>query len=271
MPQPMQNLEDNSDPTPTMNKALALIAKSFKFNTIPTNNNQRSSLIPRNSQIAQPDINTSQDIKMQMVDYNVGNQVRQNDVQNEGNEYRNGNVVTALAEGNGINGNLIRCYNCQEIQSTLEEFKFMTAADAHEEKERVKINCTSEDTLQQASTSRTQSDNAPVYDSDRSTECLVTANHDVCVLNYVNDMNSRADNQSDNVSKRENQKEHKANVRKLKELGSKGSLASYRTSKPITCLRWIPTGRIFAMCGKLTASSNIKNKQRVFEFHFSSW
>ncbi|GJT13788.1 gag-pol polyprotein [Tanacetum coccineum] len=179
-------------------------------------------------------MNTSQKIKMQMVDDNVGNQVRQNAVQNDGNEvgknvvqnpsiqivenmnglsvvseianqYGNGNVVTAPAEGNGngINGNPIRCYNCrgeghyasnctvkprkqdaaylqqqlqitQEeeagIQSTQEEFEFMAIADAYEETDRVKVNCTSEDTLQQASTSGTQSDNAPVYDSDGSTE-----------------------------------------------------------------------------------------------------
>ncbi|GJT15945.1 hypothetical protein Tco_0874651 [Tanacetum coccineum] len=228
MPQPMQNLEDNLDPTAAMNTALALLTKAFKFNTIPTNNNQRSSLIPRNSQIAQPDVNTSQDIKMQMVDDNVGNHVRQNDVQNDRNEigqnavqnsgiqnvenmnrhsvvskianqYGNGNVVTAPAEGNGngINGNLIRCYNCrgeghyasnftvkprkrdaaylqqqlqivQEeeagIQNTQKEFKFMATTDAYEETKRVKVNCTSKDTLQQASTSGTQSDNAPVYD-----------------------------------------------------------------------------------------------------------
>ncbi|GJR83932.1 hypothetical protein Tco_0154717 [Tanacetum coccineum] len=68
-------------------------------------------------------------------------------------------------------------------------------------------------------------------------QCLVTANHDVCVLNYVNDMNSRADNQSANVSIRENQKKHKANAKKSKELGSKESLASSRPSKPRTCLR----------------------------------
>ncbi|GKF18213.1 RNA-directed DNA polymerase, eukaryota, reverse transcriptase zinc-binding domain protein [Tanacetum coccineum] len=121
------------------------------------------------------------------------------------NQYGNGNVVTAPAEGNGngINGNPVRCYNyrgeghyaskctvkpkkqdaaylqqqlqiAQEeeagIQSTQEEFEFMAAADAYEETERVKVNCTSEDTLQQASTSGTQSDNAPVYDSDGSTE-----------------------------------------------------------------------------------------------------
>ncbi|GJV81377.1 hypothetical protein Tco_1517247 [Tanacetum coccineum] len=121
------------------------------------------------------------------------------------NQYGNGNVVIAPAEGNGngINGNPIRFYKCQGechyasnctvksrkqdvaylqqqlqiaqeeeagIQSTQEEFEFMTTADAHEETYRVKVNCTSKDTLQQASTSRTQSDNAPIYDSDGSTE-----------------------------------------------------------------------------------------------------
>ncbi|GKE57702.1 hypothetical protein Tco_1496887 [Tanacetum coccineum] len=88
----------------------------------------------------------------------------------------------------------------------------------------------------------------------------ITENHDVYVLNYVNDMNSRVDNQSANVTIRENQKKYKANAKNSKELGSKGSLASSRHSKPRTCLRWIPTGRIFAMCGKLTASSNTENK-----------
>nr|GFC91685.1 hypothetical protein [Tanacetum cinerariifolium] len=150
----------------------------FKVNTIRTNNNQKSSLIPRNIQIAQLGMNTSQDIKMKMVDDNVGNQVRHNAVQNDGNEYGNRNVVTSSAEGNGngINGNSIRCYNCQGeghyasncivkprkwdaaylqqqlqiaqeeeagIQSTQEEFEFMAAADAYEETKRVKVNCTS--------------------------------------------------------------------------------------------------------------------------------
>ncbi|GKA82114.1 hypothetical protein Tco_0788862, partial [Tanacetum coccineum] len=253
------------------------------------------------------------------------------------------------------------------IQSTQKEFKFMAATDAYKETKRVKVNCTSKDTLQQASTSGTQSDNAPYTDLqtelNRSKEklenciikkekeyavrwnnyerlqaqlgdlkgkssdtqcasntldplsqkpkddnvslesqrvnntaktrrlhpkssclsnnvekieenhrnskipknqnhmssecnnitlairnaksenvyvmckqCLVTANHDVCVLNYVNDMNSHADNQTANVPIRENQKKHKANARNRKELGFTGSLASSRPSKPKTCL-----------------------------------
>nr|GEV32113.1 hypothetical protein [Tanacetum cinerariifolium] len=268
--QPMQNTKDTSDLTTAMNMALDRIAKALWLNkTIPTTNNQRCSSNPSITQISQQEIT---------------------------NQYGNGNVVTTPFDGNGdgINGNPKRCYNCrgeghyasnctiksrkrdaaylqqhlqitQEeeagIQSTQEEFEFMTAADAHEETTRVKVKCTSEDTLQQASTSITQSNSAPVYDSDRSAkQCLVTANHDVCVLIYVHDMNSRADNQSSNVSIHENQKKHKANSNKSKELGSKESLPSSRPSKPRTCLKWIPTGTIFAMCGKLIASSNTENK-----------
>ncbi|GKB54657.1 hypothetical protein Tco_0905410 [Tanacetum coccineum] len=500
MQQPMQNLKDSSDPTTIMNMTLALIAKAFKVNTIPTNNNQRSSLIPRNSQIAQSGMNTSQDIKMQMVDDNVGNQVRHNAVQNDGNEvgknvvqnpsiqivenmkglsvvleianqYGNGNVETAPAEGNGNgkNGNLIRCYNYRG------EGHYASNCTMLMKKQRVKVNCTSEDTLQQASTSGTLSENAPVYDSDRSTKVPKDENcydHDIfnmlthevqytdlqteldpyndmqqkieqlqaqlgdlkgkssdtqCASNTLDPMSQKLEDEnvslefqvsepkgttkgmrtntmftkqsilgkppsssykpklysvtpfpkslvlpkvdkknalskqvtsnsapstreskvvqtvnviaprifrtnpsktssvdnivpkkpvktsvrikpitvsqlnvihkqqvnSDsngfsstrvnniaktrrphprsnsntdrvpsnaNVSIHENQKKHKANAKKSKELGSKGSLASSRPNKPRTCLRWIPTGRIFSMCGKLTASSNTKNK-----------
>ncbi|GJT77110.1 hypothetical protein Tco_1043835 [Tanacetum coccineum] len=199
--QPVQNTKDNSDLTTTMNMALNRITKALMLNkTIPTTDNQRSSSNPSITQIAKPG-------------QFAGNQSGKNAVQNVrkmngisvvleiANQYGNGNVVTTPAEGNGngINGNPIRCYNCrgeghyasnytvksrkrdaaylqqqlqiaQEekagIQSTQEEFEFMTTADDHEETERVKVNCTSEDTLQQASISGTQSDNALVYDSD---------------------------------------------------------------------------------------------------------
>nr|GFD07336.1 hypothetical protein [Tanacetum cinerariifolium] len=54
--QPMQNPEDITNPTTTMNMALALMAKAFKINySTPTNNNQRILSNPRNRQIAQPE------------------------------------------------------------------------------------------------------------------------------------------------------------------------------------------------------------------------
>ncbi|GKC74245.1 hypothetical protein Tco_1120128, partial [Tanacetum coccineum] len=92
----------------------------------------------------------------------------------------------------------------------------------------------------------------------------ITANHHVCVLNYVNDMNSRADNQSANVTIHENPKKYKANAKNSKELGSKGSLASSRPSKPRTCFRWIPTGRIFAMCDNASTSNPSEPSSKGF-------
>nr|GEU38766.1 hypothetical protein [Tanacetum cinerariifolium] len=47
-------------------------------------------------------------------------------------------------------------------------------------------------------------------------QCLITSNHDVCVLNYVNGMNSCVNNLYDNVSKTTNQKKHKLTVTKPK-------------------------------------------------------
>ncbi|GJW04605.1 hypothetical protein Tco_1563461 [Tanacetum coccineum] len=85
-------------------------------------------------------------------------------------------------------------------------------------------------------------------------QCLITANHDVCVLKYVNDMNSCGDKHSANVSKIANQKKHKPKVKKPKKLGSKERLASPKPSKPRSCLRWSPT-RIFDLKGKIIASS----------------
>nr|GEU64898.1 hypothetical protein [Tanacetum cinerariifolium] len=123
------------------------------------------------------------------------------------NQYGNGNVETTLAEGNGKGHYASNCivkprkwdatYLLQQlqialeeealIQRTQEEFKFMAAADAYEETKRVKVNCTLEDTLQQASTSGSQSDNAPVYDSDGSTEVPKDKNsYDRDIFNMLN-------------------------------------------------------------------------------------
>nr|GEU29455.1 hypothetical protein [Tanacetum cinerariifolium] len=99
-------------------------------------------------------------------------------------------------------------------------------------------------------TRRSQSRNNPKNDKNKKSnviyatckQCLITAN-DECVLLYVNGMKSRKKNKSDNVLKSENQKKHKANVKKLKKLGSKESLSLPRPIKPRTCLRWLSTGR----------------------------
>ncbi|GKB58840.1 retrovirus-related pol polyprotein from transposon TNT 1-94 [Tanacetum coccineum] len=193
-------------------------------------------------------MNMDQDRQMLMVDDNVGKQFRQNAVQNVGNlvgqnavqnqgiqnignqnglsvisgianQQGNGNVVAARAEGNGngINGNPIRCYNCQGvdhyasnctvkprkrdaaylqkqmqiaqkeeagIQLTSEEFDFMAAIGACEETERANVNCTLENNLQQAKTFGTQSDKALVYDSDGSAEVHLSENcHDNEIFN----------------------------------------------------------------------------------------
>ncbi|GJX87516.1 hypothetical protein Tco_0339530 [Tanacetum coccineum] len=85
-------------------------------------------------------------------------------------------------------------------------------------------------------------------------QCLITTNHDVYVLNYVNGMNSA------NVSKTTNQKKHKPQVKKLKKVGSKERLASPKPSKPRICLRWSPTRRIFYLCGKIIESRDSKCK-----------
>ncbi|GKG21429.1 hypothetical protein Tco_0384024, partial [Tanacetum coccineum] len=56
------------------------------------------------------------------------------------------------------------------IQLNYEEFDFMAAADAYDKIEKVNANYNLQDNLQQPSTSGTQTDSAPVYDSDGSAE-----------------------------------------------------------------------------------------------------
>ncbi|GKC06509.1 hypothetical protein Tco_0998119 [Tanacetum coccineum] len=96
-----------------------------------------------------------------MVDDNVGNQFRQNAVHN-----------IAQKEEAGI-------------QLNSEEFEFMAAAGAYDEIKEVNANCTLKDNLQQASTSGTQTDKAPVYDSDGSAK---VHNYDNCYDNEIFNM-----------------------------------------------------------------------------------
>nr|GEY75130.1 hypothetical protein [Tanacetum cinerariifolium] len=139
---------------------------------------------------------------------NVKNQNGLIGVPGNANQNGNGNLVTTCAEGNAIghNGNQIRCYNCKgvghfarnctvkpkrmdvaylqtqlliaqkkevRIQLQAEEFDLMAAAADLYEIEEVNANCILMANLQQASASDTQTDKAPVYDSEEQyTELL---------------------------------------------------------------------------------------------------
>nr|GEU51947.1 retrovirus-related Pol polyprotein from transposon TNT 1-94 [Tanacetum cinerariifolium] len=185
----MQNFEDIPDLTTAIDMTLALIAKAFTLNiTTLTNNNQRSSSNPSNMHIAQPGMNIDQDCNTSILidipgEANLGNKeiswIKSNDGGNivdgvkiiSGVIGSGGGIELAEGNGNGINATAADCSRGKAgIHCTQEEFEFMAAADAYEETKRVKLNYTSKDTLQQAFISGTQSDNAPVYDSDRSTE-----------------------------------------------------------------------------------------------------
>nr|GEY16196.1 hypothetical protein [Tanacetum cinerariifolium] len=83
-------------------------------------------------------------------------------VQGNANQNGNGNLVAARAKGNatGHNG----------IQLQAEEFDLMAAAADLDEIEKFNGNCILMANLQQALTSGTQTDKAPVYDSNGSAE-----------------------------------------------------------------------------------------------------
>nr|GFC01075.1 hypothetical protein [Tanacetum cinerariifolium] len=206
--QPMPNPEDITDPTTVMNMALTLMAKAFKLNySTPINNNQRISSNPRNKKIAQAGMNMGQDRQMHIVGGN-GNQ----------NQIGNGNLVAARDEGNAArqNGNQIRCYNCRGvghyarnctvrprrrdaaylqtqlliaqkeeagIQLQAEEYDLMSTATDLDEIKEVNANCILMANLQQASISGTQTDSAPIYDTNGSAEV-----HENCDDNEIFNM-----------------------------------------------------------------------------------
>ncbi|GKC69121.1 hypothetical protein Tco_1115004 [Tanacetum coccineum] len=152
-------------------------------------------------------MNMGQDIQMQMVGVNCGNQLIQYAGQNARNQIRY-NAWQIAGNQNGYNtvqnaGDQIRCYNCRGlghdvrnyiikprrmdaaylqtqlliaqkeeagIQLQVEEFDRMAATGDIDEIEEVNANCILMSNLQQASTSGTQTNKAPIYDSNGSAE-----------------------------------------------------------------------------------------------------
>nr|GEU49091.1 retrovirus-related Pol polyprotein from transposon TNT 1-94 [Tanacetum cinerariifolium] len=160
--------------------------------------------------------NAIQNLRVQ----NVGNHTGLIGVQGNGNQNQigNDNLVVARAEGNAArqNGTQIRCYNCRGvghyarnctvrqkrrdaaylqtqlliaqkeeagIQLQAEEYDLMAAAADLDEIAKVNANCILMANLQQASTLSTQTDSAPVYDTDGSAEV-----HENCDDNEIFNM-----------------------------------------------------------------------------------
>nr|GEU51530.1 retrovirus-related Pol polyprotein from transposon TNT 1-94 [Tanacetum cinerariifolium] len=91
-------------------------------------------------------------------------------------------------------------------------------------------------------------------------QCLISVNHDVCLLNYVNAKTSRGKKQKENVSINDNQKKQKSKVKNPKKVGFIKRLASPKRSKPRSFLRCSPTGRLFDLKGKIIASSESESQ-----------
>nr|GEW39037.1 retrovirus-related Pol polyprotein from transposon TNT 1-94 [Tanacetum cinerariifolium] len=167
-----QSSSNINDPTEAMNVALILFSKAFQLTT-PTNNNQKTSSNPCNRQIAQPIMNMSQDRQTQNVEGNGGNQfgqyVRQVAQNQQGyNAWQNGGIQVAqnIVHNAGVQSGL----RVLEMGIKPEEFNFIAAAGDLDEIEEVNANCILMAYLQHASTSGTQLDKAPVYDTDDSAE-----------------------------------------------------------------------------------------------------
>nr|GEX52500.1 hypothetical protein [Tanacetum cinerariifolium] len=76
---------------------------------------------------------------------------------------------------------------------------------------------------------------------DTCKQCLVTANHDACLTPSVNVLNSRANKLYANIPLSVNQKRHRTQVWKPKQVGSKERLAS-KPRLPRLSLKWSPSG-----------------------------
>nr|GEX95489.1 hypothetical protein [Tanacetum cinerariifolium] len=117
------------------------------------------------------------------------------------NQNMNDNVVAAQDKGNGDGNNESQLLIAQKeeagIQLQDEEFDLMVAAGDIDEIKEVNENCILMENLQQASTSSSQTDKAPVYDSNGSAENVGNQNGLIVVLGIANQNVNQ--NRNDNV------------------------------------------------------------------------
>nr|GEW55174.1 hypothetical protein [Tanacetum cinerariifolium] len=182
---PMNSLEDINDLTEAMNAALILFAKAFQL-TAPTNNNQMTSSNPRNRQIAQLVMNMSHDRQIQNGGGNGGNQLVV--VPRIANQNGTGNVVAVRAEGTG-NGNQARCYNYRGLVHIVRN-----CTTRPRRRDAVYLQTQLLIAQKHASTSGTQLDKAPVYDTDGSAKVQLNDN---CYDNEIFNMFTQEEQYTD--------------------------------------------------------------------------
>nr|GEX12332.1 hypothetical protein [Tanacetum cinerariifolium] len=86
-------------------------------------------------------------------------------------------------------------------------------------------------------------------------QCLVTSNHDACLLFSVNALNSYANKLCAITPPSANQKRHRTQVWKPKQVGFKDRLTYIPKPRlPRFSLKWSPSGRSFDLKGKLVTS-----------------
>nr|GEW10277.1 Gag-Pol polyprotein [Tanacetum cinerariifolium] len=91
-------------------------------------------------------------------------------------------------------------------------------------------------------------------------QCLISANHNVCLHNYVNGKKSRGKKHKANVSMNEKQQKHQPDFKKPKKVGFIKRLATPKLRKSRFLLRWSPTGRLFNQKGKILNSSESESQ-----------
>nr|GFB95308.1 hypothetical protein [Tanacetum cinerariifolium] len=81
-------------------------------------------------------------------------------------------------------------------------------------------------------------------------KCLISVNHDECLVNYVNGKKSHGRKHKANISKNKTQQKNQPEIKKPKNVGPCESLATPKPIKPRFLLRWSPTGKMFDSAGK---------------------
>nr|GEX48701.1 ribonuclease H-like domain-containing protein [Tanacetum cinerariifolium] len=171
MQQPMPNPKDIIDCTTTINMA--------DCSTGYEHGSRQIDAVGWRNQVIQNDVKNP---RIQ----NVGNQNGLIVVPGNANQNPNGNVRQRRRDAAYLQTQLLIAQKEEAgIQLQAEEFDLMAAAADLDEIEEVNANCILMASLQQASTSGTQTDKAPIYDSDGSAE---VQNYEDCYENEIFNM-----------------------------------------------------------------------------------